>query len=68
MLTKLRDVPVGAAFMFPDKLSVYEHRGNGWYSSWSRSFDGGPWHTDQDTYVDVDDERQELAQSLSCFI
>ena len=49
----LKDVPVGEPFMFVDRPAVYEHRGNGWYAVYGRSYTGGPWHEDR-TVVAVD--------------
>lgn len=59
---KISELRYGQRFTFPSvPRSVYVARGNGWYGS-TAGYDGGPWHTSQDTEVNpcdtIDDQWQ----------
>jgi hypothetical protein len=67
MRTKLQNVPVGDAFMFPQSTLVFEHRGNGWHQIYRETETGGPWHAPAETDVDYEPAVQH-PQNVSCFV
>jgi hypothetical protein len=55
LVRKLRDVPTNHVFRFPaSPAEQYEHRGNGWFQVFRKSYTGGPWHADpeQDVFAE----------------
>ena len=68
MQIQLKDVPLMGAFMIPGLDLVYEHRGNGWYQIYGKSYTGGPWHMSQECYVDYEPPVEHPSQQISCYV
>lgn len=51
LLTKLGSLAYGMPFRFPGKARIYMHYGGGFYAT-PTGYDGGPWHTPQETEVE----------------